>query len=101
MILLEDENALLLNVLPTQFAQPGPIDQTFTDFDGVAYYLESSKAGPLSLSMDIRCWSELQAAGATDVLKREYGDFLQGSPRDGYSVTLEFDYAKLPQDAGE
>lgn len=102
MILLEDENQLILTALAAKFAQPGAIDQTFTDFDGVAYQLEGSKAGPLSLSMDIRCWPQLAAAGAMDVLKREYGDWLLDAPRDSnYSVTLEFDYAKLPQDEGE
>lgn len=73
------------------------MDQTFTDFDGVAYHLEStSKAGPLTLSMDIRCWSELVQAGANDVLKREYGSWIRDSVEPEYSVTLEFDYAKVP-----
>ena len=73
------------------------MDQTFTDFDGVAYHLEStSKAGPLTLSMDIRCWSELVQAGALDVLKREYGSWIRDSVEPEYSVTLELDYAKVP-----
>ncbi|CAO1625060.1 unnamed protein product [Sympodiomycopsis kandeliae] len=98
MILLEDENALLLSTLSAKFTTPGPIDQAFTDFDGVAYYLESSKTGPVNLSMDIRCWKELQAAGAMDILKREYGDYLQSSPLDGYSVSLSVPYESVPQD---
>lgn len=78
------------------------MDQTFTDFDGVAYHLESSKAGPLTLSMDIRCWKELQSYGAMDVIQREYGQWLrQGQAEPDYSVTLEFDYEKLPKDPGE
>lgn len=101
MILLEDENALIQSTLTKRFEEPGAIDQTFTDFDGVAYYLESSKTGPVSLSMDIRCWNQLHAAGATEILKREYGQWLQPTPRDGYSVTLEIDYAQVPQDARE
>lgn len=101
MILLEDENALILSTLTSKFETPGPIDQAFTDFDGVAYYLESSKQGPLSLSMDIRCWKELEAAGAMDVLKREYGQWLLPTAKDGYSVSLEIDYAQVPQDERE
>lgn len=101
MILLEDENALIQTTLAQKFEAPGLIDQTFTDFDGVAYYLESSKTGPVSLSMDIRCWKQLEAAGAKEVLKREYGQWLLDAPRDGYSVTLEIDYEKVPQDPGE
>ncbi|CAO1634408.1 unnamed protein product [Parajaminaea phylloscopi] len=99
MILLEDENRLIQSTLAQKFETPGLIDQTFTDFDGVAYYLESSKTGPVSLSMDIRCWKQLEAAGATEVLQREYGQWLLDTPRDGYSVTLEIAYEKVPQDA--
>lgn len=101
MILLEDENALIRSALSQRFNEPAPLDQTFTDFDGVAYYLESSKSGPVTLSMDIRCWKQLVASGAHDVLKREYGDLLLPNPRDGYSVTLEIHDDKVPQDQGK
>jgi actin related protein 2/3 complex subunit 2 len=100
MILLEDENALIQATLTAKFAEPGPVDQTFTDFDDVHYYLESSKAGPVSLSMGIKCWKELEAAGAMDVLQREYGSYLLPQAKEGYSVSLEIDYATLPEDAG-
>lgn len=101
MILLEDDNALIRSALSQRFNEPAPLDQTFTDFDGVAYYLESSKSGPVTLSMDIRCWKQLVASGAQDVLKREYGDLLLPNPRDGYSVTLEIHDDKVPQDQGK
>ncbi|SPO23607.1 probable ARC35 - subunit of the Arp2/3 complex [Ustilago trichophora] len=97
MILLGTENIIIRDVLTEKFERPASVDQTFTDFDGVAYHLEStSKAGPLTLSMDIRCWSELVQAGALDVLKREYGSWIRDSVEPEYSVTLEFDYAKVP-----
>ncbi|KAJ9479297.1 Actin-related protein 2/3 complex subunit 2 [Pseudozyma hubeiensis] len=97
MILLGTENIIIRDVLTEKFEKPASVDQTFTDFDGVAYHLEStSKAGPLTLSMDIRCWSELVQAGALDVLKREYGSWIRNSVEPEYSVTLEFDYAKVP-----
>lgn len=101
MILLEDSNALISSTLTTRFAEPGPIDQTFTDFDGVSYYLESSKSGPISLSMDIRCWSQLEEQGATEVLRREYGGLLCDKAREGYSVTLEIGYEGVPPEGGE
>lgn len=101
MILLDSANELILEVLQSKFTTPGPLDQTFTDFDDVSYYLESPKAGPLTLSMEIRCWGELESAGATEVLKREYGQWLQSQPKDGYSVTLSFDYEALPKDTGQ
>jgi len=67
----------------------------------VAYHLESSKAGPLTLSMDIRCWKELQQFGAMDLINREYGQWVRkGDPEADYSVTLEFDYEQLPKDQG-
>lgn len=97
MILLGTENIIIRDVLTEKFERPASVDQTFTDFDGVAYHLEStSKAGPLTLSMDIRCWSELVQAGALDVLQREYGSWIRSSVEPEYSVTLEFDYAKVP-----
>ncbi|SNX83870.1 probable ARC35 - subunit of the Arp2/3 complex [Melanopsichium pennsylvanicum] len=97
MILLGTDNIIIRDVLTEKFERPASVDQTFTDFDGVAYHLEStSKAGPLTLSMDIRCWSELVQAGALDVLKREYGSWMRDSVEPEYSVTLEFDYSKVP-----
>lgn len=95
--MLGTENIIIRDVLREKFEKPSSVDQTFTDFDGVAYHLESpSKAGPITLSMDIRCWSELVQAGALDVLKREYGSWIRDSVEPEYSVTLEFDYAKVP-----
>ncbi|KAJ1026754.1 hypothetical protein NDA16_002051 [Ustilago loliicola] len=97
MIMLGTENIIIRDVLREKFERPSSVDQTFTDFDGVAYHLESpSKSGPITLSMDIRCWSELVQAGALDVLKREYSSWIRDSVEPEYSVTLEFDYAKVP-----
>jgi actin related protein 2/3 complex subunit 2 len=46
--------------------------------------------------MDIKCWPELVQTGAMDVLQREYGAWIRSSVEPEYSVTLEFDYAKVP-----
>lgn len=72
----------------------------FTDFDGVAYHMESSKEGPLTLSMDIRCWPELVQYGALELLQQMYGSWLVSAPETGYSVTLSFDYAAVPPAGG-
>ncbi|KAK0546706.1 Arp complex subunit [Tilletia horrida] len=96
MILLEPENVIIREVLTDRFAKPSSVDQTFSDFDGVAYHLEGSKSGPLRLSMDIRCWDELVTHGAHDILKREYGPWISAEVETGYSVSLEFDYASIP-----
>ncbi|PWN50786.1 putative ARC35-subunit of the Arp2/3 complex [Violaceomyces palustris] len=96
MILLESENIIIRDVLTDKFARPSSVDQTFTDFDGVAYHIESTKQGPITLSMDIRCWSDLAKTGALDIIKREYGDWVRPETEPDYSITLEFDYAKVP-----
>ncbi|KDN38862.1 putative ARC35-subunit of the Arp2/3 complex [Tilletiaria anomala UBC 951] len=96
MILLEPENTIIRELLTSRFANPASVDQTFTDFDGVAYHIESTKAGPLALSMDIRCWNELAQYGAMDIIKREYGSYIRPETESEYSLTLQFDYASLP-----
>ncbi|PWN40575.1 putative ARC35-subunit of the Arp2/3 complex [Ceraceosorus guamensis] len=98
MILLESENVIIRELLTACFAEPSAVDQTFTDFDGVSYHLEGSKTGPITLSIDLRCWRELEALGAIEVLRREYGAFLRAQSENEYSVTLELDYAKIPAD---
>lgn len=86
---------------PIARRRPAAVDQTFTDFDGVSYHLEGSKNGPINLSIDLRCWRELEALGATDVLRREYGSFVKAQPENEYSVTLELEYASIPSDQSE
>ena len=76
------------------------MDQTFTDFDGVAYHIESSKEGPLTLSMDIRCWVVLAAQGADELLRQIYGTWVQPTAENGYNITLSFDYAAVPPAGG-
>lgn len=103
MILLPPENTIIQHVLTQRFAKPGAVDQTFSDFDGVAYHVESAKTGPMTLSMDIRCWNELASYGAHDVLAREYGAYLvpDSEVEQGYSVSLRFDYDQLPPEGEE
>ncbi|PKI85960.1 Arp complex subunit [Malassezia vespertilionis] len=96
MILLGVENRLIRDVLTSWFQTPTAVDQMFTDFDGVSYHLESAKQGPLTLSMDIRCWSELVENGVQDMLRNIYGSWLSASTEDGYSVSLQFDYNTIP-----
>lgn len=101
MILLESENILIRDVLTDKFAHPSGVDQTLSDFDGVGYHLESTKSGPLTLSMEIRCWKQLEACGAMDILKRDYGSWIRPEVESGYNITLEFDYAQVPPEGRE
>lgn len=102
MILLGAENTIVRKVLEDKFAscvaanRPGAVDQTFTDFDGVSYHVESSKEGPLTLSIDLRCWDELVQYGASELLANTYGAWVSPDVETGYNATLKFDYAALP-----
>ncbi|WFD37449.1 Arp complex subunit [Malassezia japonica] len=96
MILLGAENTLIRDLLTSRFATPAAVDQTFTDFDGVAYHMESTKEGPLTLSMDIRCWPELVEQGVEASLRDVYGGWMRAQVEPDYCVTLEFDYQAVP-----
>ena len=96
MILLGAENTIVRTVLEDKFASPGAVDQTFTDFDGVSYHVESTKEGPLTLSIELRCWDELVRYGAADLLANIYGAWVSPDVETGYNATLKFDYSSLP-----
>ena len=100
MILLGAENQIIRDVLTNKFAAPGAVDQMFTDFDGVSYHMESSKEGPLTLSMDIRCWPELAQYGAMESLRQIYGTWIRDVPEPDYQITLSFDYGSVPPAGG-
>ncbi len=52
------------------------------------------------LSMQIRCWSELEQFGALDILKREYGPLLLDQPEPEYNASLQIDLEQVPADGG-
>ncbi|WFD42293.1 Arp complex subunit [Malassezia psittaci] len=96
MILLGAENLLISEVLRSRFETPSAVDQVLSDFDGVAYHIESSKEGPLTLSMDIRCWAGLVQQGVEETLQNIYGGWIRKGAEPGYNITLEFDYQAVP-----
>lgn len=57
----------------------------------------------LLLSMDVRCWSDLVAHGANDIMRREYGAFLlpDHETEAEYSVSLRIELDKIPAGEGE
>ena len=95
MILLGAENEIIRHVLTSKFSVPGAVDQMFTDFDGVAYHIESSREGPLTLSMDIRCWPELVQYGARENLRQMYGGWIRETPEPDFQITLSFDLSLI------
>jgi len=50
--------------------------------------------------MNIRCWDELVAYGALDVLKREYGTLIKAQVEPEYHVSLDIDLEQIPSDEG-
>jgi len=102
MILLEPGNVIIQNTLTEKFAKPGSIDVAFVDFDGVRFHLSTpTSKETLLLSMSIRCWDELVKFGALDLLKREYGDWLQAQPEPDYNVSLEYAIESVPPPGDE
>lgn len=101
MILLESQNVLIRELLSKHFAKAGAVDQTLADFDGVRYHVESTKTGPLTLSMSVNCWDDLAQCGCLDILKREYGPYVKSDTEVGYNITLEFGQDAIPQEEGE
>lgn len=78
------------------------MDVVFVDFDGVRFHLFTpEKKTVLQLSMNIRCWDELAAYGALDVLQREYGSMIMNTPEPEYNISLQIDLDQLPQNEGE
>ena len=54
----------------------------------------------VQLSMNIRCWDELVAYGALDVLEREYGSLIKAQTEPEYHISLDIDLEQLPGDEG-
>lgn len=50
--------------------------------------------------MNIRCWDELVAYGALDVLRREYGALIKAQTEPEYHISLDIDLEQLPGDEG-
>ena len=69
------------------------VDTTVADFDGVLYHISNlnGEKSKLRVSISLKFFKELQAHGADDLLRREYGPFLSNPPEDGYSVSLVYD----------
>ncbi|KAG6333327.1 hypothetical protein ID866_5760 [Astraeus odoratus] len=99
MILLESHNVVIHTTLSEKAAKPSSLDVVFVDFDGVRFHMSTpEKKTVLQLSMNIRCWDELAAYGAPDILQREYGSMIKVPPEPEYNITLQIDLEQLPAD---
>jgi actin related protein 2/3 complex, subunit 2 len=93
---------VLVSAIDLSTVRPSSLDVQFVDFDGVRLHLSTpEKKSVILLSISIRCWGELAACGALDVLKREYGALLKSTPEPEYDVSLEIDLEQIPADEGQ
>lgn len=100
MILLEFANVIASDALTAHFStaseKPETLDIKFSDFDGVLYHLSNlENKALLNLSLSWKCFGELKAHGAEDILKKVYGSMVV-APQPGYDFTIQFDTSKLP-----
>jgi len=79
------------------------VDVTVADFDGVLYHISNINGdkAKIRVSISLKFYRELQAHGADDLLRREYGSLLVTPPEDGYNVSLLFDMKNLPDNYEE
>ena len=106
MILLETENRIITDTLKYKFetalagGKPETIEITVADFDGALYHISNPNGDKtqLRLSIGLKFYKDLSEHGADQLLQRVYGDYLQKSAEDGFSVTLLFDLTKVPSD---
>ncbi|KAJ3333901.1 hypothetical protein HDU76_001382 [Blyttiomyces sp. JEL0837] len=82
-------------------SEPDKLLLTVSDFDGVTYSITTPESKTvLIFSMSMKCYPELRAYGADQVLAREYGSLLMRTPEPGFEVSLRIDLEALPADKG-
>ena len=85
----------------TGHSDPAVIDTRCADFDGVLFHLVTGESKTvLYLSIAWKCWAELRAAGAEDILRAEYGSLVV-DPLDGNDFSLRIDLTALPPTPAE
>jgi actin related protein 2/3 complex, subunit 2 len=102
MLLLDYQNTLLQSILTERLLSPsGPspssIDQIVSDFDGVTFHISTPQSkSQILISLSVKCYRELLAYGAEQVLQREYGSYITSPPEAGYDFSLTIDLDNLP-----
>lgn len=100
MIDLGYENVLLASILTEKFANPAPIRQLLSEFDGVTISVstpDTNNPTQLQVSMAMSCYDTLNRYGAKEVMEREYPGLVV-APEPGYDFSLMLDLANLPND---
>ena len=102
MLLLDYQNTLLQSILTERLLSPaGPspasIDQIVSDFDGVTFHISTPQSkSQIVISLSVKCYRELLAYGAEQVLQREYGAYITSPPEAGYDFSITIDLDNLP-----
>ncbi|KAL3108516.1 hypothetical protein niasHT_015438 [Heterodera trifolii] len=106
MIILEQNNRVIAELLEMKFTNArtnskfDTVDVVFADFDGILYHASNPDGGDkskLMLSISLKFYKELQEHGADELIRSIYGKFLRESPEAGYSVSLVYDVADIPE----
>jgi len=112
MILLEVGNRILGEAVLAQFAGPEeedeegkkvkkkrePLDVRLCDFDDVSYRLvvDAKARDVLTVSMQLPCYRDINAHGASDAFKKAFGDST-ATPADGYDVAVSVNLESTPE----
>jgi len=103
MLLLDYHNKIIEDTLLEKFevtdGKYDSVEAIIADFDGVLFHLfsDANQKNILSISMSVKCWSELQKYGVDTVMKQQYGNNLT-SAESGYNVTVQIDVSRPPSD---
>src|ERR1700712_5691583 len=99
MLLLDYQNVLIQSLLTERFSgstPPSSIDQVVSDFDGVTFHISTpTSKTQILISLSIKCYKELLAYGAEQVLQREYGTYITTTEA-GYDFSILVDLESLP-----
>jgi len=103
MLLLEYHNKIIEDTLLEKFnvtdGKYDSVEAIIADFDAVTFHLftDANQKNILSISVSVKCFSELRKYGVDEIIKKQYGDIVV-SPEQGYDVTLRIDCANPPGD---
>lgn len=106
LIFLPTKNMIIEETLRQKFAEAGgaeqiePVELRLCDYDGSRYriFVDAEAPNILYLSVWIRCFSELYAAGADDVINSEYANLCTSEPEENYDLTLSVDLQNPAED---
>lgn len=95
MLLLEYDNLLIKSILSERLLEPdsapAAISQIVSDFDNVTFYISTPESkSKIQISMRMRCFRDLEKYGVSQVLQREYGQYIVAT-EPGYDFTIAID----------